>query len=88
MRTAIIPIQNSSLYGIKKARYNPIRFKSDENRYMDVNVETLPFGYAFGTLRERQSPAAGNPPAALDSHATSLQVFCGYALAFAITNNL
>ena len=26
-----------------------------------------PSGYAFGTLRERQSPTAGNPPAALDS---------------------
>jgi hypothetical protein len=26
-----------------------------------------PFGYAFGTLRERQSPTAGDPPAALDS---------------------
>jgi hypothetical protein len=26
-----------------------------------------PFGYAFGTLRERQLPAEGNPPAALVS---------------------
>ncbi|MEI2581842.1 hypothetical protein [Scytonema sp. PRP1] len=30
-----------------------------------------PFGYAFGTLRERQSPTAGNPPAGL-SHRTAL----------------